>query len=234
MTVKIDTLFANSNSHLGKDILHFSKSTDSCTNATVLCNDVCKVKKGNYQFPSVRNYMQKNLDVSREDTFFDLLRMNFDITKNVGEKRFRWHTSGDFEDETEFIETMKVFTNVDKDFLVYTKLPLNKHLMSFVPSNVTIRFSYDDTTPEEYVNAAKDLNVPLSYMDAFLDKKKAKHMAKHRNGFVCTSSCTSCKFCWYSTKDVVFPMTYNGKKQLKRIHHYLNILNKKDEMVQLI
>lgn len=235
--MKVLELFRDTNRHLGSNIPHFSKSTDSCKNATIICEFVCKAKQGNYQFPSVKNYMNTMYEVSHTENFYKLLEKDLTIIQAVASVTDKYHysrlhTSGDIESLDQYMMTMRLLNKFPLiKFLIYTKVPLTAPYYAMKPDNVIIRFSYDRSTPIEYVKLAKEQNVPLSFMDDRLEK--VSHMTKHENGFVCNSICDKCKFCWNSTKDVVFPMTANNFRK-KAVRNYTDILERQESMVKLL
>lgn len=135
-----------------------------CPGATKWCLQECKcyALRGCKRFPSTKNSYFRNYWYSTQPCFVELLSKIIREKKDI--KYFRIHVAGDFYNQ-EYLEKWKAIArNVPNvTFLAFTKSLLD---YANVPSNLTIRFSLDTTSPAAAREFAAKHSLPVAMISA--------------------------------------------------------------------
>jgi len=116
-----------------------------------VCKNGCYAQMGTFQFSTVKNAMERRLDLTKSDEFVpEMIR---DIQSN-GVERVRIHASGDFYNR-EYVNKWLEIINAcpDTEFYAYTKA--FKLLPEYLPSNLTIIKSYGGVH-DKFIDTNKD------------------------------------------------------------------------------
>ena len=195
----------NSNSKLGPFIFNWVMALDSCRHKTAHCDTYCYGKHGNYFFGSVKNRMDENYKCSKKSNFVKKMSEQLQELSQAGLKYVRLHATGDFYSDKYFekwIALARKFPSII--FLAYTR---NTDIdFSKAPDNLRLRFSSDPSTVK--VNPTATSFAKVTYD---LEHGQAQHMQKFEGDSVCQGKCKTCKFCFSTTENVVFPGRFSTK-----------------------
>jgi hypothetical protein len=152
----------------------------------------CYAKGGQCRRKTIQNLLNVNLDLWKQDpnTFKSQL---VSYLFNTNPEYFRWQWSGDSPNPEFFAFMFAVAEAFPKTkFLCFTKN--KKDLFTFLnthpnhPKNLTLRLSntrIDSYNPEFSAHVSYLTEAPKEY-------------------YRCPGNCKNCRFCWHSTKPVVF------------------------------
>lgn len=163
----------------------------SCPKGIPCANEQCYALKSYRMYPNVRKAWDTNLQTynSNPTKYFNLI--NDFLKKKKKVRRFRWHSSGDIQDQFYLDNMIDIANNFPKiKFLCFTK----RHDLNYIniPLNLSIRISL-----------WPGLNVPnLNLPKAWLDDGRETRLPN--NGFQCLGSCSKCAYCWNGKRDVIF------------------------------
>lgn len=194
---QIKPSISNRNGKLGNFVYHFSISVDSCVCATPHCVRYCYAKRGKIAIHQKGIY-KRNYEATKLDSFvgdmIDLIRpLYLDL------RYFRIHTSGDFYSQKYFnkwIEIVNEFPNMK--FLAFTRNTRIKVYQSYLPSNINVIFSSDESTQE--------FNPTISQVARVIYEptEEVKHMGFAIDGYYCDSTCKTCRYCWTYGRNINF------------------------------
>lgn len=159
-----------------------------------VCSD-CYACKGCYQFPVVKSALQKRLDSITHPLWIEAMTVNIN-----GSEFFRWHDSGDLQNEKHLKDIIKICINTpDTMHWLPTKenAILKRVIKSGVkiPENLIIRYSMPmvNDTPKKQINGIHTSTSVTSEKQAL------------KNGVLCQAykndgACGDCRACW--SKDI--------------------------------
>jgi len=192
-------MLTNYVSKLGKYVWCFNLPRSTCEKyRTPICNKNCYAKRGRFCYKTTKDALQRNMEWSQSSNFAQNLCSQIEeAILETGVKRIRLHSSGEFYNVRYYNAWVKAAKEFPKIlFLAYTR---NTDIdFSKAPANFNIFFSVDESTQK--INKSCKLTSTLDTHSTGI----VKHMAPHKNGFVCNSHCHSCSHCWKTKHNIVF------------------------------
>ena len=166
------------------------------------CKDKCYAIKAYNQYPVVKEAWNDNWDFYNNDpkNFIEVFIKVMRRKKN--KSLFRWHSSGELIDQNHLNDLIYIAKELpNTHFLIFTKQYFLDY--SEKPNNFEVIYS-----------AWPGLDIPKHILNkriAFMvDKEGIETRHVNSNTYVCPGitkkvHCDSCKLCWKSNKNVIFP-----------------------------
>jgi len=154
-----------------------------------VCSD-CYACKGCYQFPVVKSALQKRLDSINHPLWIEAMSVNI-----KGNEFFRWHDSGDIQNEKHLKDIFKICENTPNTshWLPTKENAILKRVLKThaIPENLNIRYSMPmvNDTPKPQTTGVNTSTSVTTESQAF------------KNGTLCEAYtrdgiCGDCRKCW--------------------------------------
>lgn len=158
------------------------------------CSGKCYAMRGRFRYPIVREAMENNLNIYKEDPRRYFSEIQSAISDGiVSYSYFRWHAAGDIVDDEYLRGMVRVALNLPStQFLAFTKKyeMINDYVRAgnAIPSNLNIVFS-----AWGQLKFDNPYNFPVAYVRF---KDPVSNMNIPRDAEECSGNCTTCLKCW--------------------------------------